>query len=196
MPCLQTAKRVTVSVEAPKNAILPIMRRVLRLESLCMSIPHLKGTDYTRHSWLGDGRLSSPWDLGSSKRNLSRLYRLTRCIRPSLKREGLQMLKLMNLNLYEQVYYDIYLPIHEYHPLHACVFVLDGEKLNLSSLATNPRDKILDVDDKSGTRSKFQINLVATACLKSSSTSRSICRRPGINYCIQFQSKGTSPRIV
>ena len=45
----------------------------------CMSMPHSKDTN-TNTDELLDERLSSPWLLGSSKRNVSRLHRLTRCI--------------------------------------------------------------------------------------------------------------------
>ena len=40
MPHLQPAERAAVSVEAPKNPNFPIMHQVLRLENLCMSVPH------------------------------------------------------------------------------------------------------------------------------------------------------------
>ena len=84
MPCLQPAERAAVSVEAAKNPILPIMRRVLRLKSFCMSKPRSKGTDdFSCHYQLADKRMSSPRNLRSSKRHLSpsQLERLTRCLR-------------------------------------------------------------------------------------------------------------------
>ena len=77
MPRLQPAERAIVSVEAPKNPVFPIIRPVLRLESLCMSMLHSKATDIFRHV---DKRMSWPWDLGYSKRKFSRLHRLTQCI--------------------------------------------------------------------------------------------------------------------
>jgi hypothetical protein len=60
---LQAAERATLAVEAPQNSILPIMRRVLRVESLCMPMPRLKGADVSipnlDHSWIVDERMSS-----------------------------------------------------------------------------------------------------------------------------------------
>jgi hypothetical protein len=80
---LQTAERAAVSVEASKNPFFPIMLRVLRPGSLCMSMPRSKGLPC--HSRLVDERMSSSSDLGSSKRNLSRIHRLTWRIRSEYK---------------------------------------------------------------------------------------------------------------
>ena len=92
MSRFQTAGRATVSEQAKMNPFFSIIRRVLHLESLCMSMPHSKGSDDlscqlspSRLVLVVDERMPSSSDIGSSKSIFSRLHRLAWCIRSEYK---------------------------------------------------------------------------------------------------------------
>ena len=68
---VQPSERAAVSVEAKKKASFPIMRRVLRPGSLCMSMLRSKGLSCQSRNL--DEIMSSLSDIGSSERILSRL---------------------------------------------------------------------------------------------------------------------------